>query len=380
MNRLLVFILFFTIFKAEAQQNVSALAVGDSLFVLGDYSKAITAYNKLINSELKQFKLAKSYEALGNNPKALAHYNNVIFNNQNATLAKYNFGKLLFKMSKLKAADSVFKILSEENSNNPNFTYYIGLVKEKQKDSMAISFFQKTIAIDSNYINAVYKIAKINIEKRRFKEAKPAIKKGLLIDSLSIRFLILKGLKHFHTKEYHEAVKTFEKLLSLGKKDEWIRVNLANSYSNVLKIEEAIAQYTILINRYDDKNPDYHYNIGKSFIALHYFKKAIKHIEIAIALRFTPLDNEYASLAQVYNRKKDYKKVIDLLEKAVSQNSNNEYALYQLATAADNYFEDKNTVLKYYERYLKKFGETGRMRELAKYRVRDLKKEIFIKD
>ena len=111
-------------------------------------------------------------------------------------------------------------------------------------------------------------------------------------------------------------------------------------------------------------------------MALHYFEKAERHINIAIGLQEIPLDGEYSALARIYNRKKEFKKEMKALEKALGENPRNELAQYQLAVAADNYYDDKNVVLDYYHIYLEKHGETGRMRELAKQRVRDIKKEL----
>jgi len=379
MNKAFILILLFFI-KAEAQESISALAIGDSLYTLGDYSKAMNYYRQLPEGEQIQFKIAKSYEALGNNPKAIQYYNNVIVNNPKAIQAKYAFGRLLFKTAKFQVADSIFENLSFENPSNPNYVYQRGLIKEKQQDSSAILFFQKTYILDSNHINAIYKIAKLKLEKRQFVESEIFIKKGLYIDSLSIRFLTLKALKHYHNKEYHKSIEVYEKLLRLGKNSERLHYNLANSYSQVLKIEEATKQYILLINGYDDKNSDYHYLLGLSFRALHYNEKAKRQLELAIALKFTSLDVEYLTLAMLYKRERNFKKTLEYLELALMDNSNNELASYQLAVASDNYFKDKKTVIRYYEKYLKKFGETGRMRNMVKARISDLKKEVHFKD
>jgi len=379
MNRAFILILLFFI-KAEAQESISALAIGDSLYTLGDYSKAMNYYKQLPGSEQIQFKIAKSYEALGNNLEAIQYYKNVIESNPRASQVKYYYGRLLFKVASFKSSDSIFKILSEETPTNPNYSYQRGLIKEKQQDSTAISFFQKTYALDSNHINAIYKIAKLKLEKRQFLESEIFIKKGLYIDSLNIRFLTLKALKHYHNKEYHESIEVYEKLIMLGKNDEQLHYNLANSYTQVLKIEEATKQYILLINLFDDKSSDYHYLLGLSYSALHYNEKAKLQLELAIALKFTPLDIEYLTLAMLYNREGNFKKAMEYLELALMDNSNNEVASYQLAVTSDNYFKDKKTVIRYYEKYLGKFGETGRMRNLAKARIRDLKKEVHFKD
>ncbi len=380
MNKVLIIIALFILTKAEAQESISALAIGDSLYTLGDYSKAMNYYKQLPENEQILFKIAKSYEALGNNPKAIQYYKNVIVSNPRASIAKYNYGRLLFKTAKFQAADSIFKMLSEETPTNPNYVYQRGLIKEKQQDSTAISFFKETFKLDTNHINSVYKIAKLNLKKRKFSEAEVFIEKGLYVDKKSIRFLMLKALKQYHSKEYNEAIDTYEKLLFLGKKDEKLHFNLANCYSKVFKLEVAIKQYTILINTYDDKNSTYHYNIGLSLLGLHYLEKAKKHFEIAIALKFTPLDNEYVTLGMLYKRENLYKQAMILYKKALRDNSNNEMASYQLAVVADIFFTDKKKALTYYNRYLKKFGKTGKMRNLAKSRMSDLKKELHFRE
>jgi len=69
-----------------------------------------------------------------------------------------------------------------------------------------------------------------------------------------------------------------------------------------------------------------------------------------------------------------------VLNDVVNNYPQNERAMYYLATAADNYFDDNTTVIPFYERYMKKFGETGRFREYAKQRIKDLKTELHFKN
>jgi len=114
MNRIVVVLLILFLFKAEAQ-NTSALAIGDSLFNLGDYSRAILQFKELPESEQTNFKLAKIYEAIGNNSKAIRYYKEVVSTNPSAIQARYNYGRLLFKTANFVASDSLFKLLSEEN-------------------------------------------------------------------------------------------------------------------------------------------------------------------------------------------------------------------------------------------------------------------------
>ncbi|MBL4662916.1 MAG: hypothetical protein JKY22_05030, partial [Flavobacteriaceae bacterium] len=145
------------------------------------------------------------------------------------------------------------------------------------------------------------------------------------------------------------------------------------------QFEKAIEQYTILINEYDDQTSEWHYGIGATYLSLKDYEKARRHIEIAILLKDLPVEDEYMTLSYLFSAMKDYRSQMEVLSNVVNNYPQNERAQYYLATAADNYFKDNNTVIPFYERYLKKFGETGRFREYAKQRLLDLKTEEHFK-
>lgn len=372
-----IFILLF--FKAEAQ-FVSALAVSkqaDSLFEMGEYNKAIPYFLK--NERFQE--VAKSYEALGNNQEAQHHYEKALSENTNNSKIEFQYAKLLFKISNYKQADSIFQNLQSRFPNNPNFVYERGLVKEAQNDSTSIDLFLKVHQMDKNNLNASYKIARNYIENRKFEEAVPFIEKGLTLDENSSRFLTLRALQEFYTEEFHDAIDTYNLLIAKGDSYPSLHENLASAYSQTMQFEKALEQYQILLQKFDDQNPKWHHETAVLYRTMGEYETAKRHLNIAIGLLETPLSNEYLEMAAIYNRHKDYKSEMTNLRKAVTNNPSNEMALYNLAIAADNYFKDKKTVLGYYENYLTQFGETGRMRNLAKQRVSDLKKEIhFTRD
>lgn len=102
-----IFILLFL--QAEAQ-SVSALAISkkaDSLFEIGEYNKAIPYFIK--GNRFQE--VARSYEAIGNNGEAQHYYEKAIFENNNNPKIEFQYGKLLFKISNYKQADSIFQNL-----------------------------------------------------------------------------------------------------------------------------------------------------------------------------------------------------------------------------------------------------------------------------
>ncbi len=372
---ILIFIVLF--FKAEAQ-SVSALAVskkGDSLFEIGEYNNAIPYY-----LEANRFReAAKSYEALGRNTEAQRYFDRALSESSANPKTEFDYAKLLVRVSHYKQADSILQNLQIRFPNNANFVYERGLVKELQKDSTAIDLFLQVYSMDEGNINASYKIARNYVENRKFEAAVPFIENGLLVNQNSSRFLVLRALKEFYTHEFHNAIDTYKLLVSKGESYISLHENLADAYTKTMQFEKALEQYQILLQKYDDQNPKWHHEVAFLYRAMKEYEKAKQHLNIAIGLLETPLSNEYMELATIYKREEDYKNEMAALRKSLANNPNNERSLYYLAVAADNYFKDKNTVLDYYENYLKQFGETGVMRNLVKQRVSDLKKEVHFK-
>ena len=371
----LAFIFIFTLFQASSQ-NDEALVIGDRLYAVGNYSQAIIEYDKLGTAHAK---IAKCYEALGNNVKAIQYYKLTLLENPNATIPKYNYGKLLLKTAQYNKADSLFNALEKQYPENPNFPYHLGLIKEKQKDTTALVHFKQVLAMDSTHQNALYKLSRMLVEKRQFDTATNLVAAGLSTDPKSVRFLNLQALIHFYGKNYHGALAAYKKLLELKQSNVQLHENLAVCFRNTNQFEKAIGQYTILINEYDDQTSEWHYGLGATYLASKDYEKARRHIEIAILLKDLPIEDEQMTLSYLFSSTKDYRSQMEVLNKVVNNNPQNERAMYYLAVAADNYFEDNNTVIPFYERFLEKFGETGRFRELAKQRIKDLKTELHFK-
>jgi len=375
MDRICILIVALFIFKAGAQE-VPALAIGDSLYALGNYSKAIEFFKDVNGTEVK---IAKSYEALGNNKQAIGYYRKALQKKPSALLIQYNYGKLLYNAARYEKSDSIFKLLSKGDDRNPNFEYYLGLIKEKRKDTTAWINFGRVLILDPNHQNAIYKTAKRLVEKRIFVHAIPYIDKGLAADPNSIRFLNLHALTYFHSKNYHGALDAYKKLMDLGQNNVQLLENMAVCYANTNQYEKAIEYYTILINEYDDTHAKWHFQIARSYSALRYDEKAQRHFEISIVLKDVSTEVEYWSLSQLFGRRKEYGKQMEALRKVIAQNPKNDRAYYFLATAADNYFEDKKEAIPYYERYLDRF-EKGKFINFARQRIADIKTEAHFKD
>ncbi|WP_286760376.1 tetratricopeptide repeat protein [Salegentibacter sp. UBA1130] len=365
-------------FKAEAQ--TSALAVSDSLYAVGEYAEAIKKLQEIApQTEKTYLKLAKNYAANRQPEIALENYKKVLSQNPNRVLTTIDYGELLVKSGKLKLADSLFKDLTEKYPDNANFKYQLGLIKEKLKDSTAISYFMFTIALDNTHQGALYKLAKDKLKHRQYTMAEHFSKIGLKVNPNNPSLLSILAQTYSSLKLYKEALQPYEKLIEIGQDSEFIYSKLGFAYYRLNEYEKAIKNYNKALE-IEDRNSDTHYTLGKLYALTGDFDKSETHLLMSILIKKQPLDAEYLSLGLTYKMQEKYKDALDYFNKALEENPDNERALYERAVAADNYMADDSTVIKYYLAYFNKYETIGNdgMLYRAKTRASDLKKKMHL--
>ena len=375
MNKLFRYFILVICTKAGAQ--TPALVVGDSLYQTGAYSEAINVYKQLPISPEVYERIGRANEALGKTSEAISAYDQAYQLDTDNLKIAYKYATLLRIASQYKQADSILRVLNAKFPQNASVLYQLGYVKEQLRDTTAVMDYIRAYTLDNNQQNALYRLAKLLLEKRSFVSAKTHIDLGLEADPNSTRFIMLDALSFYVNNSFSYASERFERLLELGKDNESIREKLANCYARTYQYEKALEQFRILINEYDDQNANWHYNLSKVYMGLNEIEKARRHVNIAIGLLDVPLDAYLVTLAITYNRDGNYKAVMETLQEALKENPENETAKFQLAVAADNRYQDKSKVLPYYEAYVKEF-EDGRNIDTVLYRISDLKKELFM--
>ncbi|KJD36930.1 TPR-domain containing protein [Tamlana sedimentorum] len=369
-------LLLLVFFKTEAQTSV--LNVGDSLFVLGNYSKAIHAYKSLSNQPEVYDKLAKAYTAIGNYDDALKYYELGVESNPQNTLLKYDYAKLLSGTKKFKEAKSMFSSLIKTDSLNPNFHYELGLVLEKLNDSTAINAFKTTFSLDNTHQKAIYEIAKMHLQQREYAQVDEYVDKGLESYQNNVKLISLKAQNYFWSQNYHEAIAWFEKLLDLGEKSAFVYEKISLSYAQHFNYEKAI-EYRLKALKFNPHDATALYVIGTYYLNTNDYENAEKFIDDALFLLDKPLDKEYMKLATVFNLQKKYKESIETLKKAIKEAPDNYFAHFQMAATLDSYYEDYDARIKVYENLLKKFSDKG-MNPFIEDRISKLKQEKFIKE
>ena len=378
MNKLgIVFITLIFISKVGAQS--STFAIADSLYQVGNYSKAIQSYKKLENNSYTSTQIAKAYKALGNSKKAIENYEKVLRVDSLNTLVLYDYGKLLFSAGKLEKSLVIFEQLQLKDTLNPNFHYQIGLAKEGLQQEDFIDSYEKAFQLDPQHQKSSYKIIKNYIETKDFDKAKEIIKIGLQNNEDDAKIIGFNALLFYALKEYRKALLWFEKLIDRKKATQYVYEKAAFSAYRIGQILKSIAYYEEALKR-DKGNYFYHSQLGKLYYQDGIIEKAEYHASQAIIAKMIDPSGDYYILGLVHFDRKEHGKAIKLFNMALEENPQYEAAQFQLALCSDSYYSDLNEKLKMYERFIEKFPKAKiELKTIVNTRIRELKAEIHLK-
>ncbi|WP_298513378.1 tetratricopeptide repeat protein [uncultured Kordia sp.] len=372
---LCIFIAIIT--KVEAQS--STLAVADSLYTFGNYSKAIKAYQQQETSAYTNTQIAKAYKALGNSKKAIESYEKVLKIDAENALVLYDYGRLLFTAGKLEKSLVIFEKLKAKDTLNPNFHYQIGLAKEALRQETYIQSYQTAFELDAQHQKSIYKLIKNYIETKEFKKADRIITVGLTNNEDDVKVIGFKAQLHYANQEYRKALLWFEKLIDQNKATRYVYEKAAFAAYRVGRILKSIAYYEEALKR-DRGNYFYHSQLAKLYYQDGVPDKAEHHASQAIVGKMTDPSGDYYILGMVHFDRKEHKKAMKLFNMALEENPDYELAQLRLAQVADNYYSDSKAKLKMYERFLEKFPKAKiEMKKIVNTRIRELKEEIHLK-
>ncbi|MFK7781152.1 tetratricopeptide repeat protein [Psychroserpens sp.] len=361
--------------KVEAQPSV--LSTADSLYLKGNYSKAIILYTSYSNQDEIYSKIAKSYVATGNYEKALQYYKLNNKANPKDALSKYEYAKLLSKTKQFESSIEVFDDLMNIDYRNPNYHYEMGLVLEKMNDSTAMNRFRSAFDLDKTHQKAIFKIAKHFLIKRKHKLSHQYIDTGLETYADNVQLISLKAQNYYYQDYYKDAKIWFQKLIDLGESSEFIHEKLSLVHAELSEYSSAISQRKLAL-KYNPYDGNALFVIGTYYERLNDFKNAEKYILQAIKLKDIPLDHEYQKLGMVLNRQERYKEAIQAFKTALKEDPDNLASAFFIVTTKDHYYADIDSKIKAYEDFISQYSKSPFL-SFAKQRLSELKNEKFFK-
>lgn len=371
------YLFIFTAFSSlytVGQNNSEATA--DSLFVNGNFSKAIDIYEGLDGVKEIKAKIAKAYIAIGNYDEALEAYKSAIEESPDDDLLKYDYAKLLSKTKKFKLAEEQFNQLMNIDYRNPNYHYELGLVLEKLNDSTALNRFRTAYDLDKTHQKAIFKIAKDYLVRRLHEQSHKYIDVGLSTYENNVELISLKAQNYYWQENYKEAIKWFKKLLQLNESSEFIHEKLSLSYYQEYDYHKAL-EHRLKVLEINPLDAVSMYVIGTYYEDLKDLEKAEDYIKRALLLMDRALDAEYTRLGIIYNRQKRYGEAIEMFKIAIKEDPETFGAPFYMVMAQDKYYKDIDERIKVFETFKKKFPKSP-FKSIADKRIKELKEEKFM--
>ena len=328
-----------------------------SLYIAqGMHTMAVGQYDKLLaqnpnDTEIIKYKAA-AYEAQKDYKNALAQYKAILAIKPDDNSAKNAIADIV--ANKFTPEQKYAYMLLEANSNPQNYdlqyAYAYEMHKQKKYED-AVTFYKRAMALNpkkqENYIN----IAQIYTLQNNYDAALDILNKGIEQIPYGAELLTLKDtlLKSQAGKTYETASKMYETQNYKGALENYLKINpqtpevqlaIANCYYEMKDYTNAVLYYEKVLQK-EPKNKDVLYVCAMSYNELKNSAKALELLNRIIAIN--PSDataNEAIKAIKEANtaqdlenaiakyEQKDFESALSLLNKVLSQNQKNTYALY----------------------------------------------------
>ena len=191
-------------------------------------------------------------------------------------IQNYNLGNFL-------EAESLAKSLLTRNAKDYQLCNIYGLILLKlNKTEGAVSYFQKSINIKSDFFEAHFNLLQSFYDLKKYDEAILQSKKCLKINSKSIKTFLLLGNLYDKLNQEKKSEKYFSEILKIDSKDSNAYYSLGNLYKKKANYEKAIYNYKLAIKFNENYFASYnnlgtlYQEIGKFDLAILNFKSVIK--------------------------------------------------------------------------------------------------------
>jgi len=425
---------FFVFTVIVLAQNGSGKNDLDSIIKKGEYTKAISLLNKIIENdssdidamiklgtvyqkkhqyneakeilykayEYNKFNLplimslGRNYVYMGASSYSLLFFEQALELDPNSLMIKLELGQAYIDSYNYEKAIDVYKNLLEEDSTNSYYYKQLGFSYLKSgNDTEAINYYEKSFGLNNNDGSVATQLAGLYFKHDQLEQAFFITKRGL---SNNYRNLVLNRLAAeimFRMKKYRDAKPQYLALLSMGDTTSFNYQHLgfcnyfmatsnadstADSVCTLLLTEAASCFSNAAKIDYKDALSNLY--LGICYKELGYFEEAVTSINKAILIAVPNyITDAYSQLGNSYELMSNYPNAIDAYRKGLEYNSDSEQIYFQLAAIFDKYYKDKKVSLLYFKKYLSMTDTEDKPRsEYAKSRIDALTEYVHFHD
>ncbi|WP_042275983.1 tetratricopeptide repeat protein [Nonlabens tegetincola] len=369
----LIFLLLVCVFNINFSISQSE---ADSLYEAGEFKKAIPLYQVKEDAD-SAYKLGRIYQQLGNREQAVFYLSQSILRDSKHVQAQFQLGKIELSNNPARAF-TLFLNLTERFPENATYFYYLGKAQQELGvEEKATESFKTSIALNEDYLNSYYALIASYIKTRNemyaIKYARDILNKHP--ENNKARLYLAQAF--YNSKLYENAVDELELLIENGKVTDYTTRTIGVAYFESQQYEKSIEWLKKYIEMFEKESALSYFYLSKAYSRMENWEMAHEMIDRSIEIRRPALSNEFLQKATIYRGQRNEKEAFNFIKKAYQENKNDDLVHYQLVIAADEYFKDKKTIIKYYENFIKAHPKSS-FKEMAQARLSDLRKIDFM--
>jgi len=225
-------------------------ALGELLFSIGQYKRAIPFYEKVLQKE-KEINSIDIYERLAESQASLGNY------------------------------EQALALYDELNSGHPDALFKHGIVAKQIKNNVkAIQVWEKLRKLDPHYYTVYEELSQAMLDEGMVDEAYEVVQEGLAYDEYNKMLYLIGGKLAIKLSKLDEAVSMLKEAIALDNdfKDAIILL------LKLLDDENNFAEMIILLNGLKEsgsEDPHYDWELAKAYIEEEKYDKALKSFEEA---------------------------------------------------------------------------------------------------
>lgn len=222
------------------------LALGELLFSIGEYNRALTFYERVVKKE-----------------EEIAHVD-----------IKERMAECLAALGQYETALSYYESL--EDDNNPDTLFKHGLIAYyAERNVIAIHVWNNLIKLDPYYHSVYVNLSQVLYEEEQFEEAFNIIKKGLKVDEYNKELYLLASKVTFALNLSDESEHYAREAIKLDVDYKEAILFLVNMLKNDENYEE-IVNVIRGINEAHTYDPDYEWELAKALYELESYEESLK--------------------------------------------------------------------------------------------------------
>ncbi|MDG1571100.1 tetratricopeptide repeat protein [Robiginitalea sp. M366] len=337
--------------QSHGQNSVTA----DSLFAVGDYDKAISAYS-ICPSARSELRIAQALAAMGKEMQAIDHYRQFCEKYPTRNVARYEWAKLLYRSKRLKEAREQINILVSTHPEHSEFQYYDGLLANNLgQTEKAISIWRNTVSRDSAHLRTLLQLGLAYLKRNQPDSAIFYSEMGIHSFPHHIGLKSLRAQALFNRDSFREAVVGLKSLIDAGEDKAYVWDKLGHSYLVLTQPDSARIAFKNLLE-FDGREGDAYFGLARSYHQERKIDSAKNFYHLSILAKSPNLSNEYEALARIAQEGQDFEEALSYYRLLLKETGDNIRVEYQICACLDKTSETPQKIFACYDRFLDKYG------------------------